>query len=310
MTNQPNISTPESHTPEVLDNHHPGVKAAANGHPDDWFLTLRHLQDTVMEIAESSWIEDEPHPTELVFRGEAREFSVMRTSMDLWADPNAEHPLAGWDNQKQRNRWYITYQNTFLNLAFDSGISIPVQTSDIKQNAIMSDNPVLSTPRLRRMMIRLQHQGIPTNFLDWTRDLHVAVYFACRESSDCNGRVWFMPLWGSLRSGVPLRKDRKSLHYLLFEQDQTYPRMQVQSGVSVWLHGGRVAWKGDDRVRGVIIPKAHKEPLLRYLRLGHGLESHTLFADWPGVVDWLKERTPDEIHQMWEQEGSVFDQML
>jgi len=310
LTNQSDSSTLESHAPEVLDNDHPGVKVAANGDPNDWFFTLRRLQDTVIEIAERRWNEGESPARELIFRGEDREFHVMRTSMDLWADANAEHPLVGEDNQKQRNEWYITYQKTFLNLAFDSGISIPIQASDIKQNAIMSDNPVLSTPRLRRMMIRLQHQGIPTNFLDWTRDLHVALYFACRKSSACNGRVWFMPLWGSLRSGVPLRKDLKSLHYLLFEQDQTYPRMQVQSGVSLWLHGGRVAWKDEDRVYGVTIPKAHKEPLLRYLRLGHDLESRTLFADWPGIVESLKARTPGEIRRIWEQEGIVFDRML
>lgn len=308
--NQLDTSALGSHTPEVLDSDHPGVKATANGNPEDWFLTLQHLQDTVIEIAESPWIEDEPHPTELVFRGEDREFPTMRTSMDLWADPNAEHPLEGRDNQNQRNEWYIAYQKTILDLAFNSGISIPIQASDIKQTAIISDNPVLSNPRLRRMMIRLQHQEIPTNFQDWTRDLYVALYFACRKSSACNGRVWFMPLGGSLRSGIPLRKDLKSLHYLLFEQDQTYPRMQVQSGVSLWLHGGRVAWKEEDRVYGVTIPKAHKEPLLRYLRLGHDLESRTLFADWPGVVESLKARTPDEIHQMWEQKRIRLSQMI
>lgn len=307
MTNQPDTPAPERHAPEVLDNDHLGVQAASNGDPDGWLLTLRHLQDTVMEIVESPWIEDEPHPTGLVFRGEDREFPVMRTSIDRWADPNAEHPLEGRDNQNLRNEWYIDLQKTFLALAFDSGISIPIQASDIKQNAIVPDNLVLSTPRLRRMMIRLQHQGVPTNFLDWTRDLHVALYFACRESSACNGRIWFMPLWGSLRSGVPLRTDYKSWHYLLFEQDQTYPRMQVQSGVSLWPHGGRIAWKEEDRIRGVTIPKEHKEPLLRYLRLGHDLEFRTLFADWPGVVKSLKIRTPDEIRQMWEQERDVFD---
>ena len=308
MTNQPDTSIPESHDPEVLDNDHPGVQAAANDDPNGWPLTLRHLQDTVMEITEHTWNEDKPHPNVLVFRGEDQEFAVMRTSMDLWIDPDAEHPLGGWDNQNHRNDWYIALQKTLLALAFDSGISIPIQTSDIKHNDISGNNIVLSTPRLRRMMIRLQHQGVPTNFQDWTRDLHVALYFACRGSSACNGRVWFMPLWGSLRCGVPFRKGHR--HYLLFEQDQTYPRMQVQSGVSLWPHGGRVAWKEEDRVRGVTIPKAHKEPLLRYLRLGHDLESRTLFADWSGVVESLKARTPDEIRRMWEQEEIVFDRML
>ncbi len=308
MTNQPDTSTPESHAPEVLDNDHPGVLEARAGDPEGWFLTLRHLQDTVVGIAGSPWSEVESHPTEMVFRGEDQDFPFMRTSMDLWVDPDAQDPLEGSDNQDRRNKWYIILQKTLLALAFDSGISIPIQTSDIKHNNISADNLVLSIPRLRRMMIRLQHQGVPSNFLDWTRDLHVALYFACRESSTCDGRVWFMPLWGSLRSGVPFRKGHR--HYLLFEQDQTYPRMQVQSGVSLWPYGGRVAWKEEDRVRGVIIPKAHKEPLLRYLRLGHNLESRTLFADWPGVVESLKAKTPNEIHRMWEQEGSVFDRML
>ena len=308
MTNQPDTPTPESHASQVMDNDHPGVRAAAAGTPDGWLLTLRHLQDTVMEIAERSWIEDESQPTELVFRGEDRDFPVMRTSMDRWVVSDDQHPLEGSNNQDQRNQWYIILQKTLLDLAFDSGISTPIQMSDIKQNAILSNNIVLSTPRLRRMMIRLQHQGVPTNFLDWTRDLHVALYFACRESSTGDGRVWFMPLWGSLRSGVPFRKGHR--HYLLFEQDQTYPRMQVQSGVSLWPHGGRVAWKEEDRVRGVTIPNAHKEPLLRYLRLGHDLEFRTLFADWSGVVESLKARTPDEIRRTWEQERIVFDQML
>ena len=143
MTNQPDPPAHEYHAPEVLDNAHPGVEAAANGDPDSW-LTLRHLQDTVMEIAERPWNEDESPPRELIFRGEDQDFPVMRTSMDRWVVSDAQHPLEGSDNQDLRNEWYIALQKTFLALAFDSGISIPIHTSDIKQNAIASDNLVLS----------------------------------------------------------------------------------------------------------------------------------------------------------------------
>lgn len=37
-----------------------------------------------------------------------------------------------------------------------------------------------------------QHYGVPTRFLDWSSNPLVALYFACRDNNNSNGKVWLI----------------------------------------------------------------------------------------------------------------------
>ncbi len=157
------------------------------------------------------------------------------------------------------------------------------------------------------MLGRLQHQGGPISLLDWTYDLMVALYFACREKDCKNGRVWFKLIPHPRQTGLERMASENVLSVLsstaateskshfLFEPNRTDPRTQAQSSVFLLLDTGRIDWQKEDLVLGFVIPKEHKEPPRKYLCWAHNVENRILFADLPGTVDWLKSRSPREF---------------
>ncbi len=141
----------------------------------------------------------------------------------------------------------------------------------------------------------LQHQGAATGFLDFTEFPFVALWFACRELSDKDARVFVLDIGdhrGALNSRT-LEEERKDP----FEPRQTVvyyepgrslgPRIVAQRSVFV-ICAPRVP---DQYVKAVHVPRESKEELRRYLtRLG--LSSTVLFGDIPGLAEANSTRTP------------------
>ena len=50
----------------------------------------------------------------------------------------------------------------------------------------------LSTTDFSRWAEYAQHYGVPTRFLDWSRNPLVALYFACRDLKEKDGKVWLL----------------------------------------------------------------------------------------------------------------------
>ena len=50
----------------------------------------------------------------------------------------------------------------------------------------------LPTTDLSRWAEYAQHYGVPTRFLDWSRNPLVALYFACRDLKEKDGKVWLL----------------------------------------------------------------------------------------------------------------------
>ena len=65
---------------------------------------------------------------------------------------------------------------------------------DILTAFIHEASSVLSIPpdNIVRWAEYAQHYGVPTRFLDWTSNPLTALYFSCRDKTNCDGTVWLL----------------------------------------------------------------------------------------------------------------------
>ena len=148
---------------------------------------------------------------------------------------------------------------------------------DVDENHIQSlrdQKDLLRSPKARRLLYRLRHRGFPTNIVDFTGNLTVAVYFACQEGFDRkDGRILFFA---------------SSLDQLLQPDVSDDLRMMVQNSRFYWLTQGTFSVEKKEWVRKFSIPKEHKSKLRHYLRCAHNMTHATLFPDLEGVMEEMQ----------------------
>lgn len=110
----------------------------------------------------------------------------------------------------------------------------------------------IPTDHLVRWAEYAQHYGVPTRFLDWTKNPLVALYFACKSAYDVNGRVWILNVGNFNIKAFENIEEQSNITILeivkeLIEKDSNYdypiqytpfyvdPRMSAQSSYfMVW----------------------------------------------------------------------------
>ena len=113
---------------------------------------------------------------------------------------------------------------------------------------------------------QLQHFGYPTNQIDFTKDYHIALFFACDSQPEKDGRV------------VLLKKDGRDD---LKEPNTPENRIIAQKSIFVRPPKGFVEPDGI-----VVIPKDLKQSILRYLDKSHGVNAPALFNDIHGFITY------------------------
>ena len=113
---------------------------------------------------------------------------------------------------------------------------------------------------------QLQHFGYPTNQIDFTKDYHIALFFACDSQPLEDGRV------------LLLRKaDRGDLY------KPNAPENRVIAQKSVFVRPPKGLVHPDYTV---VIPKELKRPILEYLDRNHGINASTVFNDLHGFIKY------------------------
>ena len=113
---------------------------------------------------------------------------------------------------------------------------------------------------------QLQHFGYPTNQIDFTKDYHIALFFACDSQPEKNGRVILLNRVG--------RDDLR---------DPKTPENRVIAQKSVFVRPSEGFVEPDDTV---IIPKELKRPILEYLERGTGVNASAVFNDIHGFITY------------------------
>ena len=137
-------------------------------------------------------------------------------------------------------------------------------------------------PDLQRLAV-LQHQGAATGLLDFTEYPLVALWFACAESFDKDGRVFVLDIGNhevarnARQPGVRFGTERGVVY---FEPDRSLGA-RIIAQQSVFVIGN--PYIPDRFVKSIVVPGQSKKELRDYLR-GLGLSDLALFGDVPGLA--------------------------
>ena len=116
------------------------------------------------------------------------------------------------------------------------------------------------------ILSQLQHYGGETNLIDFTTDYLTALFFACDGESDNDGRV------------ILLSKSGRHKDHIVPASDPIN-RVIAQKSVFVKPPRGFI-----EHYFVVIIPCNLKKPILKYLRVWHGISVESIYNDLYGFI--------------------------
>ena len=142
----------------------------------------------------------------------------------------------------------------------------------------------------------VQHLGGATNFVDFSEDLNVALFFACYKNPDKDGRIIVMPSSKNDRESTGRKDDPTNLELLKENKtfvprrtgsDPGYQRARAQKGLVVYCPEGYIK---ENKYKKVEIDLQDKLPILEHLRKYHGIDYQTIFYDVHGYIELTKYR--------------------
>ncbi len=154
--------------------------------------------------------------------------------------------------------------------------------SSIEQNIIEGVKKHFRLGALNiEVLTKLQHYGGKTALLDFSKDLHIALFFACDGNFDQNGRVIFFER-SELTESEKIDYDQsdKAKHTLISPTGKS-PRVIFQSSIFVHVPRGYLE---KSRYETIEIEKELKKPILDYLRQYFDIKTETVYNDIQGFI--------------------------
>ena len=119
------------------------------------------------------------------------------------------------------------------------------------------------------ILTQLQHYGYPTNLIDFTTDLNVALFFAC------DGHVY--------KDGQIILLQKTNRHVVTPPPQRPVNRVIAQKSTFVRPPEGIIQPN-----KTVVIPSCLKNPLLDHLRKYHDITTKTIYNDLHGFIKYAK----------------------
>ena len=135
------------------------------------------------------------------------------------------------------------------------------------QDSRVEDTEDSENSEIQRLT-ELQHYGGKTNFIDFTTDYLIALFFACDGKPEEHGRVI-------------LQKIEKIKNQIYQPQN---PRHRVIAQKSIFVRPPHGFFCPDEKKEVVCIEKDLKQDVLSYLRNYHGISTYTIYNDLQGFI--------------------------
>ena len=137
------------------------------------------------------------------------------------------------------------------------------------------------------VLTELQHYGGKTALLDFSKNIYIALFFACNGNFDENGRVILFETSGLIEKRdinydqIEKEKDKKKHTYILISPTSKNPRVVSQSSLFIRAPKGYLEVCKDDIIE---IENNLKEPLLNHLSKHFDIKEETVYNDIQGFI--------------------------
>ena len=151
----------------------------------------------------------------------------------------------------------------------------------------------------------LQHHGAKTNFIDFTENPIVALWFACSDCDEKDGMI----SWKS--AGFESINETKSFEDIFGDETQKIfkfappmfdRRIMSQNSVFLFPPHGKIE---NYQYHKILIPSGSKKNILNSLEL-IGISKKSLFPDFSGFVEWFDFNGKDRLDVLLE-EGNIME---
>ena len=134
------------------------------------------------------------------------------------------------------------------------------------------------------ILSELQHYGGKTNFIDFSHDVYIALFFACHGEYESDGRLILYPYnYQNNYKDIVKNNMVKNIRDrdFCFDPKITNNRIIFQKSVFVHAHQGTLAIDKDHIIK---IEKSYKPKILDYLKKQHHIDENTIYNDLPGFI--------------------------
>ena len=136
-----------------------------------------------------------------------------------------------------------------------------------------------NTPNVE-MLAELQHYGGKTNLIDFSKNLYIALFFACDGSLDKDGRL-ILVNQAEVVQDNDINYEKPPEKNMLFSSFSKNNRVVFQSSVFVYPPLGYIELEDYEVIK---VPSELKTKLLTYLKKYHDIHRDTIYNDLQGFI--------------------------